>query len=114
MSKNPAEHDDIEAPRRYVLEERIKFIAAESDRVTISNHAEDRMIERDITTNMMFRVLRGGTLEGDIKQGRKPGNWEAKMVHSIPGHREVGVVTAVLQSDRLVVITVEWEDWRSR
>lgn len=101
-------------PRRYILQERIKFIAEHSERVKLTMHAQERMVERDISSTMVFRVLKQGVIEGDIKPGKKPGDWKAKVVAKIRGHREAGVVTAVLKEDELVVITVEWEDWRSR
>lgn len=99
-------------PRPEVLRERIRFLAQDSASVDISLHAEDRMVERDITASMMFRVLRTGQIAGAIEPGRRPGEWVVKVTGKILANRDVGVVTAVLRANRLVVITVEWEDLR--
>lgn len=67
---------------------------------------------RDITDRMMFDVLRTGFLTGLIEPGAHPGEWKAKMCKQIKGQREVGVVTIVINMQRLFVKTVEWEDLR--
>jgi hypothetical protein len=40
------------------------------------------------------------------------GEWVVTMVRRMPGRREAGVVTALVQeNDLLIVVTVEWMDW---
>lgn len=97
-------------PRSNVLRETIRFLAEDSRNVVITNHAEDRLIERDISDAMMFRVLRKGEIDGDISRGKKAGDWVVKITGCMLGSRDVGVVTAVVQNRQLVIITVEWED----
>lgn len=97
-------------PRPEVLRETVRFLAEDSRNVVITNHAEERMLERDISTSMMFRVLRAGLVKGDVEAGKKEGDWVIKLAGRILGNRDVGVVTAVVQNSQLVVITVEWED----
>ena len=75
-------------------------------------HAASRMDWRDITDRMMFEVLRTGFLTGEITAGNNPGEWKAKMCKQMKGQREVGVVTIVVNAQRLFVKTVEWEDIR--
>ncbi len=36
--------------------------------------------------------------------------WKCKIVKTIKGSREAGVVTVILQSGMLFAMTVEWED----
>lgn len=103
------------APRISELEKTIRSLAANSRNVrwrarSYETHAESRMEWRDITDRMMFDVLRTGFIKGEIEPGRSPGEWKAKMVKQMKGTREVGVVTVVINSQRLFVKTVEWED----
>ncbi len=97
-------------PRPEVLRETIRFLAEDSRNVAITDHAEDRMYERDITITMMMRVLRSGMIKGEVEQGKKSGDWVVKVAGQMLGNRDVGVVTAVMQDQKLVIITVEWED----
>jgi hypothetical protein len=102
-------------PRPSVLEKTIRLLALDSRNVrwkasSYETHAESRMDWRDITDKMMFDVLRTGFLKGEIEPGRSPGEWKAKMVKQMKGNREVGVVTVVINSQRLFIKTVEWED----
>ena len=74
-------------------------------------HAQTRMRERDITDEMALDVLRRGDLKGEIESCERPGEQKVKMVRAIKGrNREVGVVVIVVNSVKLRVITVEWED----
>lgn len=80
------------------------------DRVAFTDHAYERMEERDITDLQALRVLQRGSLTGPIEQGNKPGEWKCKITDTVRGAREVGVVTIVVFLRRLIVKTVEWED----
>jgi len=102
-------------PRVSELEKTIRTLATDSRNVrwraqVYETHAESRMDWRDITDRMMFDVLRTGFIRGDIEPGKNPGEWKAKMVKQMKGTREVGVVTIVINSQRLFIKTVEWED----
>jgi hypothetical protein len=80
--------------------------------VHYDTHAEGRMDWRDITDVMMFDVLRTGYLRGEIEPGRNPGEWKGKMCKQMKGRRDVGVVTILVNRQRLFIKTVEWEDVR--
>jgi len=104
-------------PRPAALERRIRELAQDSRNVrwrskTYETHATARMEWRDITDRMMFDVLRTGYLTGDIEPGKNAGEWKVKMCKQLKGQREVGVVTIVINLERLFVKTVEWEDVR--
>ncbi|MGN6057514.1 MAG: hypothetical protein ACTHOI_02900 [Sphingomicrobium sp.] len=73
-------------------------------------HAESRMEWRGITDLMMFEVLRTGQIRGPVELGKYPNEIKVKMVKKLKGVREVGVVTLIINSQRLFVKTVEWED----
>ena len=68
------------------------------------------MSERDILDIDVFRVLRNGTLKGEVEAGRRTGDWKVKVVYRVRGSRDVGAVVVVTQAQRLVIVTVEWED----
>jgi hypothetical protein len=94
-----------------VAEKRIHEAALQTERVVVSNHARERMREREIDDADVFRVLRQGTVV-DEPEPAEPGEWKCKIVRRIRGSRDVGVVTIILQDGRLFVKTVEWEDLR--
>jgi len=104
--------EDARPPRPEVLREKVRFLADDSRNVIITHHAEERMLQRDITSTMMIKVLRSGMLTGEVERGKQSGDWVVKMTGRVLGNRDVGVVTAVLARDKLVIITVEWEDIR--
>ena len=79
------------------------------------DHAEERMIERDIDMIDVLKVLRIGDIVGPIEPGISEHEWKCKVTAS-PRYpetaREIGVVTIVVRSSRLLIKTVEWEDER--
>ena len=90
----------------------INRLAEDSSNVSWGPHTQDRMVGRGITTLDVLRVMRTGSIEGDITAGRSAGEWKCKMVARIKGSREVGVVTVVANRRRIFVKTTEWEDLR--
>jgi hypothetical protein len=97
-------------PRPEQIRDLIHRLAADTKNIAWSEHALQRMAERDITDYVAVNVLRTGWLEGSIEAGASPGEWKAKMVKEVRGRREVGVVVITVSSKRLIVKTVEWED----
>jgi hypothetical protein len=55
-------------------------------------------------------VLRKGDIKGSVGIGRAEGELRVKMVRSVKGRREVGVVVVTIRDAKLFVATVEWED----
>ncbi len=57
----------------------------------------------------VYRILQTGhVMEEPTQTERK--EWKCKIVKTIKGSREAGVVTVILQSGMLFAMTVEWED----
>jgi len=80
--------------------------------VIFTDHAWDRVSERDITREDVFKVLRTGHCNEEPFQNEKK-NWQVTIVKRMSGRREVGVVTIILDNDeKLVIRTVEWMDLR--
>jgi Domain of unknown function (DUF4258) len=89
----------------------VRNLAQNTANIQWRKHAQERMVERDITDEMALDVLRRGDLKGSIEPGKEPDELKVKMVREIKGRgREAGVVCVVVKSLRLRVITVEWED----
>lgn len=97
-------------PRPTQLLATIQKLALDTGRVFFSNHALDRMEEREISQLDALRVLRSGRIVGEITAGQKAGEWKCKVVAKLKGNREAGVATITIQNARLLVKTVEWED----
>jgi hypothetical protein len=114
MSDDPPARNVLRAPRRPdIVCKLVRKLALNTANIQWRVHAQQRMVERDITDEMALDVLRSGDLKGEIEQGDRPGELKVKMVRAIKGRpREVGVVVVVVNSVRLRVITVEWEDVR--
>lgn len=95
-----------------VAEKRIQELAKTTANVALSKHAKDRMAEREITMTDIYRVLRLGSVDETPRQS-DGGSWVCKMTMALRGRRTAGVVVAVrMSADRMVVLTVEWEDER--
>lgn len=104
-------------PRPGDLEKVVHALAMDSKNVRwqaagYQTHTVKRSTTRDITDQMMFEVLRTGMVKGDVEAGKYPGEWKIKLVKQMKGRREVGVVTIVVNRQKLFVKTVEWEDLR--
>lgn len=92
-----------------VAEKRIRELAKETGRIGWSDHARDRMEEREIFDVDALRVLREGHCTEAPEQTPRR-EWKCKMTKKIRGSREVGVVVVIIRDDRLWIKTVEWED----
>jgi hypothetical protein len=81
-------------------------VCVDSSRVFFSRHAEERMVERDITRSQVFTCLKNGVFIEGPARGSK-GNWEFKLEVHAAG--DVIRVVAALDSDNkgdfVVVIT---------
>lgn len=92
----------------------IRSLVAAVD-IVLLDHAEERMIERDIDIMDVLKVLKTGDVVGPIEPGISEHEWKCKVTAS-PRYpesvREIGVVTIVVRSSRLLIKTVEWEDER--
>lgn len=112
MRAKGTENDDLGEPSPQDTIALIHEIAKDSCNVAFSDHADERMEERSISDLDALRVLRTGTISGNISPGKYPGEWKCKVVAPIKGRREVGVVTLLIRKRKLRVKTVEWEDLR--
>jgi hypothetical protein len=98
------------APRPEKLLAIIQFLAPHSEKVVFSDHAQERMEERDISDVDVSRTLLRGSITGPITPGKYEGEWCCKVTYQLRGSRHVGVVTIVIQAESLWIKTVEWED----
>lgn len=87
----------------------IAQLAEDSSRILYTNHAEERMEERDVSMQDIERILKNGfCAEPPVRDNK--GQWKCKLIRHHSGNRDVGVVTIILKRQELLIITVEWED----
>lgn len=109
MSDAPRKNVVPLRPRAGDLEKLVHELAADSRKVKFTDHALDRMEERDISMREAYEVLTRGTLSGPIDAGRGTDELKCKLTRSFKGRRDIGVVTVVFAKKELRVLTVEWE-----
>ncbi len=80
--------------------------------LVLTNHARDRMVERDIDMLNILDVLRLGDVSGEIEPGKGEDEWKCKVTgpSELDSGREIGVVLVVSKATRIIILTVEWED----
>jgi len=82
----------------------------------ITDHAYDRMAERGgerLLDADVLRILH----QGSVRQApsKEPNGWSVTVERRMAGGRDAGVVTVIVHpGDDLIVVTVEWMDWRIR
>lgn len=97
------------APRKAV--EIIRRLSENSCNVRFTEHAQERMEERDITVFDIQNVLKKGEIVGNPKKCPKNKNsWICKLVRHARGNRDIGVITVIVNMEHLKIVTVEWED----
>jgi hypothetical protein len=74
----------------------IRERAADRSNVIFSDHAFDRVEERSILSEDVYRILETGSVEG--APTFSAGEWKAVMVKRMPGTRRAGVVTVFWQN----------------
>ena len=88
----------------------IRELARDTRKVTVSLHAYDRIEERTITQDDMYRILRSGHVEGSPER-TEHGDWKIVIAKRMQGSREAGAVTVIVgEGESLFVVTVEWMD----
>jgi hypothetical protein len=97
-------------PRPETIRALVWKLSANTDNISWSKHALERMAERDISDKYALDAMRRGMTKGAIEAGSNLGEWKVKMTHQAKGRREVGVVVITVRDKRLLVKTVEWED----
>jgi len=69
----------------------------------------DRLLERGVADIEVYRILKTGYVMEEPERTER-GEWKCKVVKQLRGQRELGVVTIIIEQNRLFVKTVEWED----
>ena len=90
----------------------IKNRSANSDNVIFTDHAWDRVDERDLTRADVSKILQEGYCQTEPERNEE-GEWQVIMVARIAGSRDAGAVTVILEGEsKLVIRTVQWMDLR--
>lgn len=98
-----------------VARQRVRDLAAESTytaKLVWTTHIQEQMESRSIDSDAVLRILRNGDVEDAPLEGNKSGDWKVKLTLKMATGRVAGVVAAITQDNRLVLITTEWEDHR--
>jgi hypothetical protein len=94
--------------------ERIRRIAQEdSFDLTLTDHAEDQMRERGITSLDVMYVLKSGFVYDTPEKATRPGLYKYLMLNSTPNsnRREVRIaLIPSMQSTQAKIVTVMWAD----
>lgn len=95
---------------REEIVKRVRDLASKG-KIYWSDHAFERVDERDIDALVAQRILQRGDLKDDrIEAGRNAEEWKVTMVDRLKPNRDAGVVAVVVGKKFIRVITVEWED----
>jgi hypothetical protein len=91
--------------KRLSVERKISYLDHGDERF------ETRFKDQGFDVFDMYYVLENGGIDDEIEAGKKEGEWKVKMVAVPDGtERKMGVVPIVVQEERLLIKTVEWED----
>ena len=94
-------------------EQKIHEISLNSRNVIVTDHAKERMEERGFVTQDLFGILREGYVDSEAVLDKDKNNWKYKITKRIDTIREAGVVTAIVDDyKRLIIITIEWEVYK--
>lgn len=94
-----------------MAQKRIREAATESGNIIFGNHALERMEQRGIYDVQVLEILRTGMIVDNPEQTEFR-EWKCKVVKKLRGAREAGVITVIMNSGKLFIKTVEWEDLR--
>lgn len=83
--------------------------ALDTGRVILTFHAQERMEERGIISDEVYRILRCGSVYAAPIRNEE-GDWQVEIEKRMPGGRDVAIVTVVPVNDGLIVRTVMWRD----
>lgn len=100
-------------PRAHEIMKVIRSLIAAGAPITITDHAEERMIERDLDMNDVLRGFRIGDAV-KIEPGQNAGEWACTVASPVLRNpevkREIGILTIVVAARSLILGTVKWVD----
>ena len=92
-------------------QKRIRELAADSGNIVWTDHVLHQMSDRGIDDAAVRRILQTGYVDDPpIESTQDPNDWVAKITRRMATGRDAGVVTAITDGGRLILITAEWED----
>lgn len=104
--------DIIYMPRKLSsqdAQEIIRLKSQDTSNIIFTFHAQERMEERGFSSKDVITVLRDGYVDEEPTFNREKNSFECKVTKRISS-RFAGVVTGIINSGKLIIITVEWED----
>jgi hypothetical protein len=99
-------------PRRdavWAQKEVRRIVALGASHVIFTDHAIERMDERGFYRHDVMNALRLGTVDCAPRQDK--GGMSCKVTRRMSSGRDCGVVNVIKAiGDKLIIVTVEWED----
>jgi len=89
---------------------RVRALAADSSNLLWTQHIRERMAERGFDDIDVLRIVRTGDVDSVPGVGTNQGEWKIKVTRRMSNGRVAGVLTVLLVSNKLRLVTVEWED----
>lgn len=83
--------------------DRIRELARDTFNIQWTEHALEKLEERDVTTRQVLTTLRRGRAEG-VPEAEEDGGWKVRLERRSAARRLR--VVAVLSKDRIIVVTV--------
>jgi len=91
-------------------EKTIHEIAVNPINIILTDHAKERMEERDFSISDLLYVLRDGYVDEEPLIDQDKGSYVCKITHKLNSVRHAGVITAIIDKNKkLLIITMEWE-----
>jgi hypothetical protein len=88
----------------------VRRLAVTSSNLVWTDHIYEQMAERGIDADDVLSVLRGGYVDVDPVQGKKPNDWKAEVSLKLKDRRVAVVVTVIEDDRRLILVTAFWRD----
>ncbi len=93
-------------------EELVRQLAQRDRNIIFSEHATERMLERDITDKEVRKVLRTGYVEEPPVPGSGKNEWKCEVVQQQDNsNREIGVITIIIEEQKLFIKTIMFKDF---
>jgi len=105
--KRPVHWKNLRADEAEMI---IRERARNTENIIFSQHAFERVNQRDILQPDVYRILREGYVDSAPERGKK-GGWCVTVKKRIRGSREAAIVSVIFkESDDIIIVTVMWVD----
>jgi hypothetical protein len=91
---------------KLVAQSKIRALAEDSRNIIVTNHAQERMVERDILYPEILRILKEGVIRKEPEKRAEEKYWSYKMEYiKFSGDKDAACLVAI-KDTKLIIITV--------